>query len=691
MSPGESIAEVGHATLAPMRWFASLGLGSLALLACHHAGPSETLATAEIHDPPAADTPTELGPSEPGLLEISVASCAIASGGRVWCRDSELLDNDAGWLAELGEVDRLWLAEETVCGRSEGKIRCIEPEDGFRPPLPLDPRGSLVSPGVGEPSTLAWDDNQQCVVDAEGTAWCRWIGYDEESPPPPLEPYPIAQVRELEMGDEIGCMLLADESVHCFFGAGILLVSDLDPGLSATVGDFCAALPSAPHCDAPIGGRADWPAPFRVLDRGRDVALGGDFACLVDARGGVGCVTLMAIAGQPNLGGTDNFMAIPGLPPLLEIDASDEHVCGRSEAGEVWCWGSNEYGQLGDGTTTSHVQPQPVKAGQWEHVRQISVGFGKSCVVLDEGIECWGWIVGGEPDPLPTEIPGVRADELVIAGEFTTCAREGKTWKCWGGETDGLEGVIGAARIVERDRIVDKPAPECEIDGKRRLTCFDGEGTQTLDMPDVIDVLPGYVDICVLLDQRVVCLSPTLPSLGRNEFAVPASTAISGVGWHGCVLDTKGKAHCWADREYEVEPIDLPAKLVSVVASVAGDCGLDRAGTVHCWGAEGSDAKPVTLALPKIAELVGSFGGICGRDVDGAVWCWGEGEDEADRRVAKKIDLPPSSQVVAGTDHFCSRASDGRVSCWGGEVESQRARVSAEFVLRPEPVDFFAG
>lgn len=660
----------------------------VALVGCRDPNPETTPPV----DTPVEQAPTGVAPRGPGVLEISVGACAISPDARVWCRGSDVIDEDPGWIAGATEVEQIWLVDETLCARSDGRIRCVRPEDSLEAPLPVDAQGWLSTPNGRALIDVAWDGDRQCLVDDRGEAWCRWMPWRDDVPIPPLERYPIAGVRDIEIADEIGCMLLADQSVHCFFGAGILMVSELDPALAATVADYCAALPSAPTCDQPIGGRVDWPAPFRVLDKGRDIAVGSNYACLIDDRGAVGCVTVMEFPGEPRIGDSHDFAAIPGLPPMIEIDGSDEHVCGRSEADEVWCWGSNEYGQLGDGTTTSHPDSQPVKVGRWPGLRQISVGFSKSCVVTSDATECWGWLADDDLlDEVPTEIPGVRASALA-SREYTTCAREGQTWKCWGAESGGFEGATGAARIVEVDRFADKPAPECEIDDKHRMTCFDDEGVLTWDIPDVIDTLPGYSNVCVLLDRHVACLSPTLPSLGQTEFEVPASTIISGLDWHGCVLDTRGKPHCWAGNDHVLQAITLDAKLVGVVATMAGDCGLDRSGKVHCWGDWEPDAKSFTLGLTNIVELVGTNSQVCGRDQHGVVSCWGDeivADTAIDPRKPQTMAVPASKQIVAGFDHVCSLAIDGRVSCWGGEIESQRARVSRDFSLRPKPVDFF--
>jgi alpha-tubulin suppressor-like RCC1 family protein len=53
---------------------------------------------------------------------------------------------------------------------------------------------------------------------------------------------------------------------------------------------------------------------------------------------------------------------------VSEVSAGDLHTCARNNDGSVWCWGLNEQGQLGDGTTGDpdcmsgcRLEPTPVK------------------------------------------------------------------------------------------------------------------------------------------------------------------------------------------------------------------------------------------------------------------------------------------------------------------------------------------
>jgi alpha-tubulin suppressor-like RCC1 family protein len=79
-------------------------------------------------------------------------------------------------------------------------------------------------------------------------------------------------------------------------------------------------------------------------------------------------------------------------PRMIEgaISAGWTHTCVLTGAGKVKCWGSNEFGQLGDGTTENRNTPVDV-AGLPEGIKSVSADFQHSCTLTAEGgVKCWG-------------------------------------------------------------------------------------------------------------------------------------------------------------------------------------------------------------------------------------------------------------------------------------------------------------
>jgi alpha-tubulin suppressor-like RCC1 family protein len=75
------------------------------------------------------------------------------------------------------------------------------------------------------------------------------------------------------------------------------------------------------------------------------------------------------------------------------------HVCAVKTDGSVWCWGANGVGQIGDGGQTERHTATRVRLGHGYlgGVRSVATGFAHSCAVRnDSTLWCWGWNAIGE-------------------------------------------------------------------------------------------------------------------------------------------------------------------------------------------------------------------------------------------------------------------------------------------------------
>jgi alpha-tubulin suppressor-like RCC1 family protein len=81
---------------------------------------------------------------------------------------------------------------------------------------------------------------------------------------------------------------------------------------------------------------------------------------------------------------------VNGLPPTAtRLVAGDWHTCAALANGDVWCWGDNDHGQLGDGSTTT--RPSPVVVATPRSVQALTAGSFHTCAVTSSGsLLCWG-------------------------------------------------------------------------------------------------------------------------------------------------------------------------------------------------------------------------------------------------------------------------------------------------------------
>ncbi len=162
-----------------------------------------------------------------------------------------------------------------------------------------------------------------------------------------------------------------------------------------------------------------------------------------------------------------------------QLDLGLEHGCAVTEAGEIWCWGNNDAGQLGTGDRTATNTPVMVPgiAG----AAQVALGVNNTCARLTNGsVLCWGAndegqvgdgaAVGSHDEcevfseridcvltPSPVSLPSGAID-LAAAGRFVCALLEDGSVSCWGENNRRQLGPNGPA---DRSR---STAP-VEVDG----------------------------------------------------------------------------------------------------------------------------------------------------------------------------------------------------------------------------------
>jgi alpha-tubulin suppressor-like RCC1 family protein len=129
------------------------------------------------------------------------------------------------------------------------------------------------------------------------------------------------------------------------------------------------------------------------------VSAGGSHSCAVTSAGAVKC---WGFNGDGELGnGTTTSSSVPvgvvGLGSgVVAVFAGFTHSCAVTSAGAVKCWGENAYGQLGNGTTTSSLVPVGV-VGLSSTAVAVSADWFHSCAATSAGaVKCWGRNEGGE-------------------------------------------------------------------------------------------------------------------------------------------------------------------------------------------------------------------------------------------------------------------------------------------------------
>jgi len=425
----------------------------------------------------------------------------------------------------------------------------------------------------------------------------------------------------------------------------------------------------------------------------------------------VGLIAALLVPTSPTTVGADTG---EGTAPVADehglISGGGLHTCAVEDDGAVQCWGANDHGQLGNGTTAASTRPEPVLG--ITTARSVTAGNSHTCALIHDGsVRCWGNNGNGQlgngttspPSPpalAPVTVVGLDDATAISAGGFHTCAlREDATVSCWGKNGTGQLG--------------------------------NGAGSGT-----------SYEPVAVLHDDDA---DPGTPPVPIDDIA-----AITGGEYHSCaVRATTGQVLCWGhnafgqvgdgttvDRPLAVVVGGIPAddghgdhdphRAVALTAGEGHTCAVLDDGTARCWGQnhygqlgnnttfatapdqKGTDSPtPVTVTFDAdpdpLAEEIDPVEGIvsitagqfhtCARLAGGGGRCWGNngrgqlGDSlvpQRNRATAVPIDgLAGAVALTAGGFHTCALLAGGGMECWGYNFSGQLGSYKAS---SPTPV-----
>ncbi len=434
------------------------------------------------------------------------------------------------------------------------------------------------------------------------------------------------------------------------------------------------------------------------------LAAGAHHTCAVLSNGTVRCWGYNA-EGQLGDGtsGSGAYSATPvavaGITDAVDLVAGESHTCAVLSNGTARCWGKNDFGQLGDGTTDDH--PTPVAVVGLANVRQIDAGNHFNCATLTDGtLRCWGASTHGQlgegttavVNPTPVAVPGLTGVLQVAAGAVHTCALlSGGTARCWGNNTWGYlgDGTTNASTA---------PVAVVGLTGARQLSANEGH------------------TCAVLGDGTARCWGDNRDGELGDGTLTPRSSpvAVSGLTdarhvaagrLHTCATRANGAVHCWGQnssmqlgdgttlaRRTPVAVVSLdesdPRGAGPVVAGEHHTCALRPDGTVRCWGAGAwgllgdgvgfvSRIAPVTVVgLTGVVKLAAGAHHTCAVLSNGTVRCWGynaegqlgDGTSGSGAYSATPVavaGITDAVDLVAGESHTCAVLSNGTARCWG--------------------------
>jgi hypothetical protein len=286
------------------------------------------------------------------------------------------------------------------------------------------------------------------------------------------------------------------------------------------------------------------------------------------------------------------------------IAAGDSHTCGLTITGAAYCWGSNNAGKLGKGSSGSSNVPVAVAAPTGGTVlvfSNLGAGNNHTCGLTTTGAAyCWGQGTSGElgngasvASDVPVPVSGGHIFSSLMVGGIHTCGitSEGLAY-CWGNNTSGQLG-IGTS----------------------------GNGVNS-NLP-------------------VAVLAPT----GGTTLYF---SSLSGGFLHTCGVTTSGAGYCWGDGSQRqlgtgnTNSASLPAlvsgnlSFESIQAGREYTCGVTTSGQGYCWGLGTAGALGTGNTNPSsvpaavsggltFANIQGGGLHTCGLTTNAKTFCWGQG------------------------------------------------------------------
>jgi alpha-tubulin suppressor-like RCC1 family protein len=300
-----------------------------------------------------------------------------------------------------------------------------------------------------------------------------------------------------------------------------------------------------------------------------EIAAGSDFACARISDGGIACW------GRGDLGQTgdgfdepkDRIFAtrVPSISTAIGIAAGQTHACALTKDKSVYCWGSNDFWQLGNNTST--VARFPVQVQGIPSIKQIASGTNHSCALAENGFAyCWGdnrfGQLGNGNKSLfktaPAIVLGISNINLLQLGANTSCAiTTTPEVRCWGWGRDGqLAGI----------EIANQYFP-----------------TET-SLKNLTAISPGRTKACGVFNSSNSSLLYCWGTLiGTYPVTGPASISVSLGYDHGCAVTTVGFIQCFGWNHRGQLGTGVTSLGVSTIATVSSLSFPDWLYYINSW------------------------------------------------------------------------------------------------------------
>jgi alpha-tubulin suppressor-like RCC1 family protein len=277
------------------------------------------------------------------------------------------------------------------------------------------------------------------------------------------------------------------------------------------------------------------------------------------------------------------------------------HTCGLASDSTVYCWGLNNRGQLGDGSVEGErSRPGPVPSG-FAFESLVAGGLNVCADSVGGSVYCWGanqWGQVGDGTnlntrPLPTRVSGSLSFTEVSFGVVHTCGLTSDSLAyCWGNND---EGQLGDGTTTNRT------APDLDVGVASLVSVVAGNRYSCAIADGGLAYCWGRNSVGQLgdgtLDNRL------MPDTVNGGHRFSSLSAGSGLSAHTCGVTLAGAVYCWGSNSHgqlgdgsttdRIEPVLVNTSSMQVMLVSAGmrhTCAVTVDGSAYCWG-QNSDGR----------------------------------------------------------------------------------------------------
>lgn len=385
---------------------------------------------------------------------------------------------------------------------------------------------------------------------------------------------------------------------------------------------------------------------------------------------------------------------IPAIGKVQKVEISSDHICGIQTGGDVFCWGRNQFGELGQdpGIMISSAEPVRIE-GLTAPAANLGLGYGGSCAVLETGqVSCWGQNLYGRFQPenfmvqdtilAPTLLDAVSIAEVQMS-EFSLCLRsEIGTLSCRGDspslfESFSLTGstfveVLGFNDIKKfylGNNILCGLTNSSEFYCKGNTSFFQNSANSEA-LLTVDGLLPIGREQGTYTDFSMIWTNLCLISSEEELYCLGSNTT-GQLGLNPAFANLVPRA---SEESHYIKIVDPP----SFGAGIS--CGLKESGQLDCWGLlYKGDGTPSRL-YEEPTEIIGASnvldvavvsGTFCWIEQGGGVKCLGRFNTGAENQLVERHSTPfiienlNAKKIFSARSRFCAIDQQDNLQCWG--------------------------